>query len=984
MKQSIQSIILLAALLLPGLVFGQRAISGKVTDGDTGDPLVGAKVVVVGQAIGTLTSDDGSYTIQLPDGSTALKFSYFGYTEQEVTVGASNTLNVSMAIGTTLGEVLLIGYGTVKREDATGSVQSVTSESFNQGAINSPQELVAGKVAGVQITTGAAPGDGATIRIRGGSSLSATNDPLIVIDGVPVFNDGIAGSRNPLNIINPNDIETFTVLKDASATAIYGSRASNGVILITTKKGRLGKKLNVGYNGNFSVSTRANEIDALSADEFRTMINTQFEEGHPARDILGDANTDWQDQIFQNAIGHDHNLNVSGGIGSVPYRVSVGYTDREGILKTDDFNRVTGGINLNPQLLDNKLQINISLKGMLINNQFADQGAIGNATAMDPTQPVFDEGNPFGGYYTWTQPNGDPIAIATRNPVAQLEQTTNTSSVNRLIANASIDYRMPFLEDLRANLNLGYDASNGEGSVITPENAAFAWSDKGLNRIYEQQQRNELLEFYLNYAKDLETAGGMRVDVMAGYSWQRFFRDDYNYATNAIGDETVPGGKVLTPENRDPKEYFLVSLFGRANLTFFDRLLLTFTLRQDGTSRFSEENRFGLFPAAALAYKVVEDGGGPLSNLKVRLGYGVTGQQDIGGDFYPYLARYQSSFDNAQYQFGDIFYTTLRPNGYDANIKWEETTTYNVALDYGFLEDRITGSVEVYYRETKDLLNFVPVPAGTNLTNFITTNVGDLENRGIEFSINAIPIQTDKLSWDIGFNATLNRNKITRLTATDDPDYLGVFTGGISGGVGNTIQIHSVGFPANSFYVYEQVYDDAGKPIEGLYVDRDGDGTVTPDDRYHFENPAPDAYFGFTSRIEYGNFDLMFAGRANVGNHVYNNIWSDQAFYNRLYISSGYLNNVHQETDNIGFTVPQYFSDHFIQNASFLRFDHITLGYNLANLSDAISNLRLYGVVQNPFVISQYPGLDPEIANGIDGNIYPRSRTFVIGVNANF
>lgn len=977
MKQTANYLLwILMFALAPGFMLAQRTITGTVTDASTGEALLGVTVLVVNQSVGVATGADGTYRLELPAGAEQLRFSYIGFAPQTIAIGSENVINVGLESEVlNTDEVIIIGYGTVKRGDATGSIQTVSSESFNQGAINSPQELVAGKIAGVQITQGAAPGDGAVIRIRGGSSLSASNDPLIVIDGVPVFNDGIAGSRNPLNIINPNDIETFTVLKDASATAIYGSRASNGVILITTKKGSLGKKARVGYNGNFSVSNRANQIDVNSADEFRTVINTQFADGHPARTLLGAENTDWQAQIFQAGIGQDHNLNVSGGIGNIPYRVSVGFTDRNGILKTDKFNRTTAGINLNPKFLNNRLQVNLSFKGMLINNTFADQGAIGNAVRFDPTKPVFDEGNAYGGYWTWTQANGDPNTLAPSNPLALLEQKDNTSTVQRIITNAQFDYRFGFLPELRANLNLGYDATNGSGSILVPENAAFSFTDKGLNQVYEQQQRNELLEFYLNYVKDFSKA---RIDVMGGYSWQHFFREDYNFATNTAGDKT------LTPENYDPKEYYLLSLFGRANISLFDRLLLTFTLRRDGTSRFAEANRWGMFPAAALAYKIIENGGtGKITNLKVRVGYGVTGQQDIGGDFYPYLARYQSSFENAQYQFGDLFYTTLRPNGYDANIKWEETTTYNVALDYGFLDDRITGSVEVYLRQTTDLLNFIPVPAGTNLTNFITTNVGDLENRGVEFSMNTIPVKTEDFQWDFGFNVTVNRNKITRLTATEDPNYQGVFTGGISGGVGNNIQIHSVGFPASSFYVYEQVYDEVGVPIEGLFVDRNGDGTVTPEDRYRFENPAPKAYFGFTSRLAYKNFDLMFAGRANVGNHVYNNVLAGTA-YNNLYNSTNIINNVHRDVSVIDHTVPQYFSDHFVVNASFLRFDHITLGYNFSDLGNAIKSLRVYAVAQNPFVITQYEGLDPEVFSGIDGNIYPRSRTFVLGVNANF
>ena len=974
-KTTATALMALLLTLIPGFVLAQRTISGRVTDAETGNPLIGATVIALGTTAGAATDESGNFSFRAPETATQLRATYIGYLPQVVEIGSESSFAITMQPEViTTGEVVLIGYGTVKREDATGSIQSVSVESFNQGAINSAQELVAGKVAGVQITTGAAPGDGAAIRIRGGSSLSAANDPLIVIDGVPVFNDGIAGSRNPLAILNPNDIETFTVLKDASATAIYGSRASNGVILITTKKGAVGTgKVRVGYAGNVSISTRLNEIDVLDGDGYRALISDRFAEGHPARALLGTANTDWQAEIFRPALGHDHNLNLAGAVGKFPYRVSLGYTFRDGILRNDNFQRTTGALNLTPKFLNGQLQVNASLKGMLTQNTFANQGAIGAAVAFDPTQPVFAPGNGYDDYFTWVQGNGDPNPLAPANPLALLNMRDDVSNVQRIIANVGVDYRLPFLPDLRANLNLGYDASNGQGTINVPANAPFAFAQGGEIREYFQQQRNELLEFYLNYTKKL---GNHNIDVMGGYSWQRFYRNDSSWATNVAGDIE------LTPPNAFPKEYYLVSLFGRVNYTW-DRLLLTFTLRQDGTSRFSPENRFGLFPAAAAAFKIVEQQGGNVSNLKVRLGYGVTGQQDIGGDFYPYLARYLASQSTAQYQFGETFIPTLRPNGYDANIKWEETTTYNIALDYGFFNDRINGSIEYYRRTTTDLLNFIPVAAGTNLTNFITTNVGDLQNNGVEFSINTVPVMKDNMKWEFGFNVTANRNEITRLTATEDPTYQGVFTGGISGGVGNTIQIHSVGFPANSFYVYEQVYDQAGVPIEGLYVDRDGDGQITPDDRYRLENPVPDAFFGFTSRFEYGNFDFLFAGRANVGNYVYNNLLSDGAFYNRLYNSTGYLSNVNAATQGIDFTVPQYFSDHFIHNASFLRFDHVTVGYNLPKIFGD-GSMRIYGVVQNPILITRYEGLDPEVFGGIDGNIYPRSRTFVLGVNANF
>ncbi|MCB9082066.1 MAG: TonB-dependent receptor [Lewinellaceae bacterium] len=971
-----KGLLLLAILFSAFTVSAQRVITGTVTDAENGDPLIGASILIVGTSSGTVTDIDGTYSLEVPASATQLIFSYTGYNAQTITIGASNVMDVALAPGQVLDEIVVIGYGTVKKEDATGSIQTVGTERFNKGAITSPQELLAGKIAGVAVTTSSEPGGGATIRIRGGSSLSATNDPLIVIDGVPVDNGGIAGSRNALNVVNPNDIETFTVLKDASATAIYGSRASNGVILITTKKGALGKKIGVNYSGSVAFSNRANEVDVLSPDAFRDLITTRFAEGHPARALLGNANTDWQSEIFQTGVTNDHNLSLSGGIGILPYRISLGYTDRSGILKTDEFNRTTASLNLSPGFFDNRLQFNINLKTMFSKDHFANQGAIGSAAAFDPTQPVFGGENPYGGYFTWLSSDGTPNRLASANPLALLEQTNNNSNVRRYIANAQVDYRFAFLPELRANLNVGYDYSHGEGTAITDPNAAFDFTNGGRKGEYEQDKKNTLLEYYMDYTKQF---GSSNLSVMGGYSWQRFFRDDYNFATNFAGN------LILAPANFNPAEYYLVSLFGRVNYSLNDRYLLTLTLRRDGTSRFSEDNRWGLFPAAAFAWKIYDgNGSGTLSNLKLRLGYGVTGQQDIGGDYYPYLARYISSQSTANYQFGNGFVTTLRPNGYDANIKWEETATYNVGFDYGFLNDRLYGSIDYYYRKTTDLINFIPVPAGTNLTNFINTNVGDLQNTGVEFAINAVAVKTKDVTWDLGFNVALNKNEITRLTATDDPNYLGVFTGGISGGVGNTIQIHSVGYPASSFFVFEQVYDANGTPIEGLYVDRNGDGQITPDDRYHLEQPAADANIGFTSTLNYKNLDFSFAGRAAVGNYIYNNILSDQAFYNRLYNSTGYLLNANPATAAIDFTVPQYFSDHFVQNGSFLRLDHITLGYNFSNLLNKGIRARLFATVQNPILITDYTGLDPEVFNGIDGNIYPRSRTFLFGLNANF
>ena len=962
-----------ALALLSNVVIAQQTITGTVTDESTGETLIGVNILVVGTSSGTITDFDGNYSLTLPEGATKLQFSYTGYRSQTITVDGRTNINVALGAGELLEEVVVIGYGTVKREDATGSVQTVSTESFNKGAITSPQELLAGKVAGVAITTDGTPGGGATIRIRGGSSLSASNDPLIVIDGVPIANDNTAGQRNILSLINPNDIETFTVLKDASATAIYGSRASNGVIIITTKKGSLGSGLRVNYSGSVAFNSVAQTMDVLGADEFRDLIAKQYPNN---TNLLGSENTDWQSEIYQTGIMHDHNVNVSGGFGNIPYRVSLGYTDQNGLLKTDEFNRMTYGLNLTPGFFDNRLQIKAGIKGMRNKNHFADRGAIGTAVGFDPTQAVRTNESDYGGFFTWTQANGEPITIAPANPLALLELRDDDATVNRYIANFSADYRFGFLPELRANLNLAYDKAKGEGTVVVPDFASFAFNptgNGGLNNSYTQDDTNELLDFYLDYAKDF---GSTRLSLMAGYSWQHFKRENFNRTDDENG----------VKENENAEEYYLVSLFGRLNYSLFDKVLLTFTLRQDGSSRFAEDNRYGLFPAAAVAWKVIgsDNPAGALNNLKLRLGYGVTGQQAVGG-FYPSQATYLASLSTAQYQFGNQFYTTLRPEGYNADLKWEETTTYNVALDFGFFDDRLSGSVEVYQRLTEDLLNFIPIPAGTNLSNFINANVGDLENRGIEFSLNAIPWQTNKGEWSVGFNVTRNKNEITRLTATEDPAYQGVATGGISGGVGNNIQIHSVGYPANSFYVYEQVYDEDGVPIEDLYVDRNLDGIINAEDLYRKEDPAPDVFLGITSNLNLGNFDFSFAGRANFGNYVYNNNLSTMADYSRLYNSTNYLSNAHSDITAIDFNNPRYFSDFYIQDGSFFRMDHITAGYRIDNPfgADKGRSLRIYGTMQNPFVITEYEGLDPEVFGGIDNNIYPRSRTLLFGVNLN-
>ena len=955
----------------------QRTISGVITDAETSEPLIGANIIVKDTLIGTITDFDGNYSLTVPEGFNTIRISYTGYAVQEIELGASEELNISLSAGELLQEVIVIGYGTIEREDATGSLQSVNSEDFNKGAITGPQELLAGKVPGVVITTGGSPGAGSAIRIRGESSLSATNDPLIVIDGVPIESGGVSGSRNALNILNPNDIETFTVLKDASASAIYGNRAAGGVILITTKKGKVGDKFKVGYTGNVSFGEPTDFVDVLTASEWRNQVNAQFEADHPIFEAVGSADTDWQEEIYETAFGTDHNVYLSGGVKDIPFRVSLGYTDKDGILMTDNFKRITTGVNLNPGFFDNTLQVNLHFKGMFTDNHFADRGAIGNALGFDPTQSPFDPESQYGGFFTWTNSIGNPELIAPTNPLALLSLRDDNSDVNRFLFNVSADYRMPFLPELRANINLAADRSKGEGTIVIPNTASFAFDAKnggGVNNSYEQERNNDLLEIYLNYKKGFGDHG---LDLMAGYSWQHFEVD------NSFRNSDAAGTPSETRVGSDPAEYFLLSMYGRINYDFQNKYLFTVTLRRDGTSRFSPDNRWGLFPAAALAVKLIDNENKTLNSLKLRAGWGVTGQQEIG-DFYAYLARYQFGEVNARYQFGNEFVTTVRPNGYDGSIQWEETSTLNLGIDFSIIRDRLSGSLDIYERKTEDLLNRIPVPAGTNLTNFITTNVGNMENRGIEVALFATPISTQKTNIELGVNFAYNTSEITKLTATADSAYAGVPTGGIAGGVGSLIQIHSVGFAPSSFYVFEQMYDESGNLLEDQFVDRNNDGVVDGEDRYRFQKPAPDYTLGFTGRADYGNFDLSFAGRASFGNWVYNNVQTDQGYLNRIYHSSGTLWNVHASAValNVFDQANLTFSDHFVTKANFLRLDHVTLGYSFTELVGKY--MRLFATVQNPFVITDYEGLDPEIFGGIDNNTYPRPRTWVFGVSVEF
>lgn len=943
-------------------------ITGRVTDASDNSTLPGVSIVVKGTTTGTVTDLDGKFALTVKPDAT-LVFSFIGYTTQEVVVGAQRALNIALQPAVTgLSEVVVIGYGQVKKGDATGAVAAINTKDFNKGAIVSPQQLMVGKVAGVTVTTsGGAPGGSATIRIRGGASLNASDDPLIVIDGVPVDNSSISGVRSPLSMINPNDIETFTVLKDASATAIFGSRASNGVIMITTKKGKAGEKMHVEYNGNLSYYAIPKTVDVLDGAEFTALINEKF----PDRvNLLGTANTDWQKEIYQNAFSTDHNLSVTGQFKTMPYRVSAGYMWQDGILKTDNMKRTSLGLNLNPSFLDDHLKVNMNGKWMFVNNRFADNGAINQAIQFDPTKPVTAD-NEYGGYWAWLQEDGNLVDQATRNPVSTLMLKDDLADALRFIGNAQFDYKFHFLPDLRANLNIGYDYSGTDGTVFVPKYSSLNFNAGGVDNLYNQKKENTLLDFYLNYVKDVKSIAS-KFDLMGGYSWQHFYIENNTFADNV--DHTLPNTII------DKNEYYLISFFGRFNYTLLDRYLLTFTLRDDGSSRFSPDTRWGLFPAAALAWKINDE---PflrnikaLSQLKLRVGWGITGQQDISTNYYPYLPIYTLGDQFTNYQFGNTFYYTYRPEEYDANIKWEETETRNIGLDFGFFDDRISGSVEYYERYTKDLISRIPVPAGTNLSNYVTTNIGSMENKGWEFNLLIRPVVKENFSWEIGGNLTLNTNKITKLLAYDDPSFLGIRTGDdIAGGVGNKIQMFSVGYPKYSFFVYHQVYDQNGMPIEGLFVDSNGDGKIDDSDRYHFKSPDAQYIIGISSKLSYKKFDLSFSGRANIGNYMFDNVNAENGVYERLYRPEGpYLANIVPAVYDVDFTSPQYLSDYYIKNASFFKMDYIALSYLVGNLYKNTANLRLSFTVNNAFTITKYEGIDPEIFSGIDNRVYPRPR----------
>lgn len=990
-------------------------VKGTVIDKE-GEPLTGASVVVQGETLGTATNIDGQYTISAPSDGVLI-FSYVGYETQEIAVDGRTEINVTMAENSVLlGEVVAIGYGTVKKSDATGSVATIKPSEIEAGLATSAQDLLVGASPGVVVTTSGNPSGGADIQIRGGASLAASNAPLIVIDGVPMDTKGVVGSSNPLALVSPENVESMTILKDASATAIYGSRASNGVIIITTKAGAKGTP-QVNFTMNGYVNTTRKYLDMMGAGEFRDFIISEYGEGSLQAGQLGSYDTDWQKELTRTTFSQDYSLSVGGTYKWLPYRVGVTYTDNNGIIKNTDMDRVTASINLTPKFFNDLLSVNANVKGAYITNNYGANTLAGCA-GMNPTLPVKDpNGSPLFGYYTsyvnggilaGPDSKGETIDSTTSplNPIAENEAAVSKGKAYQSVGNLQLDLKMPFLPDLRANLNLGYDYQHGENYSNTFVNTPKAWNngysvlengsirnikDGGVSRKYEYQTRvNLLLDFYLNYNRAFESINST-LDVTAGYSWQKFHnkKRDYDRVYQVVdpANEKYIGNQA-NPTNITIHPHQLVSFFGRANFTLLNKYLFTATVRRDGTSRFSKDHRWGTFPSVALGWKLLEEnfmeGARDVMNeLKLRAGYGVTGQQDLGDDYFPYLPVYN------QWTGGGAVYPSITGQGtgtypfyaaaYNSDIKWEETHTWNAGVDFGFLNNRILGSVDFYKRKTKDLLTRSPYPAGSNISNAGNMNLGDLENIGLEFNITARPIVNDIFRWTSAFNVAWNKNKITRLA--DGADTMA--GPGISAGNGNKVQIHQVGKPAFSFYVYEQVYDKDGNPMEGVFVDQNGDGEITVADKILYHSKDPKVTMNWSNTFNYKNWDFGITLRASLGNWVYNNTQASNTVKEKN--ASLPLANLLSDTFLFEKTSTETaMSSYYVQNGSFLRCDNITLGYTWDNLLDNRLRLRLYGACQNPFVITKYKGLDPEIFSGVDQDVYPRPITFSFGIVASF
>ena len=1023
---------LTGGLLLAASSWAQTGvIKGQVKDA-SGEPVMGATIQAGGKTVG-ITDMDGNYQVKVAPG-TKLTITYLGMAPQ--TVDASDNAVITLHDDTkALNEVVVIGYGVAKKSDLTGSVAALRPDSKNKGVVVNPQDLLEGKVAGVSVTSdGGTPGGGSTIRIRGGSSLNASNDPLIVVDNVPLDNNGVKGVANILSTINPQDIESFNVLKDASATAIYGSRGSNGVIIITTKKGHKGG-VKVSYNGSMTLGWKKKTVDVLDGDEFRQLIKDKWGENSNAYAALGTANTDWQDLIYRTSISQDHGVTVSGSAGDfLPYRVSVGYTDEQGILKTSDFKRVTGSVTLSPSLLDNHLNINVNAKGMYAHSRFANTDAVGAAINMDPTQDPYKYTSRWytdaafhnnadgtanlyagalpqtltnmGGYFEWLKAGnyGDSTwpytwnELSTKNPLAVLNERNDVANSREFIGSADIDYKVHGFEDLRLHATLGADVAKGKQVTVNspayPDNTYNYYGYHGSESILK---RNLSLSAYAQYYHDFNDKAKNHFDIMGGYEYQHFWKgtdDDYRgYYPNTNNDESLRGKAYNETYKWYRTENYLVSFFGRANWSLMDRYYVTATVRDDGSSRF--QDHWSVFPSFAFMWKMKEENNLKdikwLSDLKLRLGWGQTGQQDVNND-YAWIPTYTKNSDNRSLYPADGDGTLYRPDNYTPKLKWETTTTYNIGVDWGVLDQRLTGSVDWYYRKTEDLLNYAPTKALSAFRNQAWQNIGSLRNMGVESTISWKVIRAKDWYWTLDYNFTYNSNKILDLSGVTS-DGAPVANTGIKIGTDKYLEYQQVGHPMNSFWVFQQAYDKNGKAIEGAVVDRNGDGQITNDDRYYYKSPAAPVTMGLASRLEYKNWDFSFSLRANLGNYVYDAV--SQGFHNvspnALWASTNFLTNKTASAVADNWATDEtsaILSDRWIHNASFLKCDNITLGYSFENLFKCAKyhgiSGRAYVTASNVFTITNYDGIDPEVFNGYDNNVYPRPFSLIVGLNLNF
>lgn len=949
-------------------MFAQQTVKGVVKENSSGQVLPGVSVVVKGTTRGTETDFNGNFLIERVNTGDILVFRYLGYQNKEVTIGTNLNLTVALSEALEqLDEIIVVGYGTTTVKDATGSVEAITAKEMTKGNIVTPENLISGRVAGVNITTSGAPGSGSQIRIRGGSSLNASNDPLIVIDGLPL-------SGIDLNSINPNDIESFSILKDASATAIYGARGSNGVIIITTKKGRSEYSLDYDFQMNFGeIRDRINVFDA---DAFRNLISQQRPQDVG---MLGSANTNWQDEVLQKSVSTIHNITARGQIfGRIPTRLSVNFSEIEGNILTSQFDRANVSLSMNPSFFDDHLKVSLNYNRAFVNERFGDAGQINAALRYDPTQPVYDPNSPFGGFYQHFIRNAQGIVVqnGTRNPVAALLQNENRSQRFRQFGNLKLDYNLHFLPEVTASVSAGFDKNESTGTGFSTLNVPVSFNDEVIGNDSEGTGRglNENFNFTLNY---VNTFNKFKTDVLLGYDYQSF-EGSGTSSGNRRDPNSFPTTSAATP-------VVLIGFLARANVTFNEKYLLTLNYRRDGTSRFGPENRWGNFGGAALAWRISDEkflkDNKTISELKLRASYGVNGQQDgIAGDLY--LDRYRFGNQDSQYIFGGVPIQSTIPSE-RSNLKWEETATVEIGVDYGLFDNRITGSINAFQKNSTDLLSDAPVADGSNFTNRVLQNIGDLQVNGLEFSLNADVVRTEDLNWSFNFNATYLDREIKELALGQD-----ITTGGISGGTGNFIQLFREGFAPNSFYVFKQLYDTAGNPIEGAYADLNGDGIINTQDRYLKGNPQADFTFGFQSNFNYKNFDLAFNLRASVGNYVYNNVNSSLAQYDLLQ-DNAVLGNIPTSVLNTNFnsTSDVIISDIYLENASFLRMDNITLGYTFDRpiKKFASNSIRLWAGMQNVFTVTNYSGLDPELAgNGIDNTNYPRPRTILVGANIKF